>query len=110
MHFTTITSLAFGLFAFFGEAATLPSNEIQRRAGRTSTPSGCLTVRASTTASGEYSTLTLALAALGAGSSTSTACIFVYSGTYNEAVYINYKGALTLYGYTTKSVIYSILP
>jgi pectinesterase len=59
-----------------------------------------LTVRGSGTKSGEYSTMTAALAALGSGSA--SACIFVYSGTYNEAFKISYAGPLILYGYTAE--------
>lgn len=44
-----------------------------------------------------------ALTALGT-LSTAAACIFIYTGTYTEQITINYKGALTLYGYTAKYV------
>lgn len=75
---------------------------VQKRAGRTSPPTGCLTVRGSGTLSGEYNTFKAALTAL--GSSTSVACIFLYSGTYNEQLTINYAGNLTVYGYTTELI------
>jgi len=88
--------LAILLFVGFIDATPL----LQKRAGRTSPPSGCLTVRGSGTLSGEYSTVGAALTAL--GSSTAVACIFIYSGTYNEQVTISYAGNLTVYGYTTK--------
>ncbi|KIN00065.1 carbohydrate esterase family 8 protein [Oidiodendron maius Zn] len=66
---------------------------------RTSPPNGCLTIRAS---GAEYSSLSSAINTLGQGTSSSTACIFLYPGTYNEQVIINnYKGALTIYGYTS---------
>ncbi|UPK92125.1 hypothetical protein LCI18_003060 [Fusarium solani-melongenae] len=75
---------------------------------RTSAPSGCLSVRASGASSGEYASLEAAVAALGSGSTSSTACIFMYPGTYEEQVVINvYKGALTLYGYSTDTSSYS---
>ncbi|KAH7267916.1 pectin lyase fold/virulence factor [Fusarium solani] len=75
---------------------------------RTSTPSGCLSVRASGGSSGEYASLGAAVAALGSGSTSSTACIFMYPGTYEEQVVINaYKGALTLYGYSTDTSSYA---
>ncbi|KAM3068216.1 hypothetical protein ACMFMG_011262 [Clarireedia jacksonii] len=77
---------------------------LEKRTARTSTPSGCLTVRGSGTKSGEYSTVAAALKAL--GSSTSAACVFIYSGTYTEQITINYAGALTLYGYTTDTGSY----
>jgi pectinesterase len=66
---------------------------------RTSAPSGCLSVKSGTTTSGWYTTLTAALNSL---SGTGSACIFLYSGTYNEQVTISYSGPLTLYGYTTE--------
>ncbi|KAK6360181.1 hypothetical protein TWF730_006332 [Orbilia blumenaviensis] len=66
---------------------------------RTSAPSGCLTV-----GSGGYATINAALTALGSG--TATACIFIKPGTYNEQLYIQYKGPLTLYGYTTDTGSY----
>ncbi|KAF2114588.1 carbohydrate esterase family 8 protein [Lophiotrema nucula] len=78
---------------------------LSKRASRTSTPSGCLTVRATGTKTGEYSTFGAALSALGT-TSTAPACIFIYSGTYKEQVTINYKGALTTYGYTTDTGTY----
>ena len=51
--------------------------------------------------SGEYSTVAAAVTAL--GSSTATASIFIYGGTWDEGqIYINYKGNLTFYGYTSE--------
>ena len=100
MKLNTLASVAFGLWTLTGESVALPSKGLVKRTARESPPSRCLTVRGSDTETGEYSTLTSALAAL--GSSTTEACIFVYSGTYEEAVTINYKGKLILYGYTTK--------
>lgn len=70
-----------------------------KRAGRTSPPSGCKVVRASGAGSGEYSSLSAAVASL---SGTAAACIFMYSGTYTDQVTIEYGGALTLYGYTSE--------
>ncbi|KAJ5272529.1 hypothetical protein N7478_007654 [Penicillium angulare] len=64
---------------------------------RTSPPSGCLSVGSS----GTYSTIGDALDAL--DSSASSACIFVYSGTYAEQLKIDFAGELTLYGETTDS-------
>jgi pectinesterase len=83
-------------------ASSLPTSNLEKRTARTSPPSGCLVVRGSGTESGEYSTLSAAVTAL--GSSTAAACIFIYSGTYTEALRIAYGGALTLYGYTTEYV------
>ncbi|KAI9650434.1 hypothetical protein NHQ30_000449 [Ciborinia camelliae] len=89
--------LAILFFVFSIDASSL----LHKRASRTSPPAGCLTVRGSGTLSGEYSTVGAALTAL--GSSTAIACIFIYSGTYNEQVTINYAGNLTVYGYTTNA-------
>ncbi|KAJ5166316.1 pectinesterase A [Penicillium canariense] len=74
--------------------------ELTRRTSRTSAPSGCLTVGSG----GTYSTIGDALDAL--GSSTSSACIYVASGTYTEQLTINYAGALTLYGQTADTGTY----
>ena len=67
---------------------------------RTTPPSGCLSVGSS----GKYSTISAALTAL--GSSTSSACVFVYSGTYAEQIKIDYAGSLIIYGETTNSGTY----
>ncbi|KAF2174495.1 carbohydrate esterase family 8 protein [Zopfia rhizophila CBS 207.26] len=66
-----------------------------RATGRTSPPSGCLVVRGSGTKTGEYNTVSSAVAAVGA-----SGCIFIYSGTYNEQVTIKTNG-VKLYGYTS---------
>ncbi|EPS45470.1 hypothetical protein H072_525 [Dactylellina haptotyla CBS 200.50] len=66
---------------------------------RTSPPSGALVVRQSGTKSGEYSTISSAVAALGSGTDTKT--IFIYQGDYNEKVKITYAGTLKIMGYTT---------
>lgn len=99
MKITLLVSGALALLGI-GEVLAAPSPALVKRTARTSTPSGCLTVRGSGTKSGEYSTMTAALAALGSGSA--SACIFVYSGTYNEAFKISYAGPLILYGYTAE--------
>lgn len=77
------------------------ASPLEKRASRTSPPSGCKVVRGSGTQSGEYSSLGAVLTALGTTSAAS-ACIFIYSGTYAEQATIQYKGALTIYGYTTE--------
>lgn len=99
MKFTILVSGALALLGI-GEVIAAPNPELVKRTARTSTPSGCLTVRGSGTLSGEYATMTEALAAL--GSATTAACIFVYTGTYEESFRISYGGALTLYGYTAE--------
>lgn len=75
---------------------------IEKRSSRTWTPCGCLTVKESGNSTGQYSSLSAAVAALGTGNSSSSACIFMYPGNYSDKVVINYKGNLTLYGWTTK--------
>jgi pectinesterase len=69
--------------------------ELQRRTSRTSAPSGCLSVGSGET----YSTIGAAIDAL--GSSSSSACIYIASGTYEEQLTIDYAGTLTLYGETS---------
>lgn len=78
-----------------------------RGTSRTSPPSGSLVVRQGSTQRGEFSSIGQAVAAL--GTSTASASIFIYPGTYNEQVTINYKGPLTLYGYTKELVFHAIL-
>ncbi|KAL0059799.1 hypothetical protein AAF712_013440 [Marasmius tenuissimus] len=65
----------------------------------TTPPLGAVIVRQSGTKSGEYSTVSAAVASLGSGSSNRT--IFIYPGTYKEQVVIGYGGPLTIYGYAT---------
>lgn len=93
------TLKAVALAATLSAAAPTTDGQLQKRVSgpRTSAPSGCLSVKAGSTASGYYQTLTAALASL---SGTASACIFLYSGTYTEQVTINYGGPLTIYGYT----------
>lgn len=85
-----------------GAVALGAPTEVQRRTtvSRTTPPSGCLSVGSS----GTYSTIGDALDAL--SSSTSSACIFIYSGTYTEQLKIDYSGTLTIYGETTDSGTY----
>jgi hypothetical protein len=99
----SLKSLYQALLALSLTFSATASPLLEKRTARTSTPSGCLTVRGSGTKSGEYSTVGAALKAL--GSSTAAACIFIYSGTYAEQITINYAGALTIYGYTTEYVL-----
>lgn len=66
---------------------------------RTSAPSDCLTVGSG----GTYSKIGDALDALGDSSS---ACISIASGTYEEQLTIDWAGQLTLYGETTDTNSY----
>ena len=66
---------------------------------RTSPPSGALTVGSS----GTYKTISAAVAAASKGAS-----IFIYAGTYNEAVYVT-KDEITLYGQTSKYALCTII-
>ena len=63
-------------------------------ASRTSPPSGALVVQSGTTTSGRYTTLSSAVAALPNDGSDQS--IFIYPGTYNEQVYIDIDGPLTV--------------
>lgn len=95
--------MSFRLMSFLAIVATatcVPTSNIQKRTSRTSAPSGCLTVSTSST----YSTIGDALTAL--GSSTSSACIYIASGTYEEQLTIDYGGSLTLYGETSDTSTY----
>ncbi|KAF2763412.1 pectinesterase [Pseudovirgaria hyperparasitica] len=106
MQYTSLITFVLSLLLHYVFATPVPTPvELVKRAARTSTPSGCLTVRGSNTQSGEYATFGAALSKLGT-SSTAAACIFVYSGTYKEQIVVQYKGALTIYGYTTNTGTY----
>ncbi|KAJ5623022.1 pectinesterase A [Penicillium lividum] len=91
-----ISALYLGTTAFGAPVKGARGNTVSR----TTPPSGCLSVGSS----GTYSTISAALTAL--GSSTSSACIFIYSGTYAEQIKIDYAGSLIIYGETTDSGLY----
>lgn len=63
-------------------------------ASRTSPPSGAIVVRAGTTTTGEFKTVSSAVASLPNDSSSRS--IFIYPGTYSEQVYITRAGPLTV--------------
>ncbi|KAF1998113.1 carbohydrate esterase family 8 protein [Amniculicola lignicola CBS 123094] len=91
MHFLSILSLA-----VTGALA----------ASRTSPPTGCLVV-STTATSGQYKTVSSAVAKLST-SSTTAQCIFIYQGTYSEQVYVPVlNSALTIYGYTADTSGYA---
>ncbi|KAJ5946164.1 hypothetical protein N7454_003003 [Penicillium verhagenii] len=91
-----ISALCFGSTVLGAPAKLKRANTVSRN----TPPSGCISVGSS----GTYSTISAALTAL--GSSTSSACIFVYSGTYSEQIKIDYAGSLIIYGETTDSGLY----
>lgn len=72
---------------------------IETRTTRTSNPGGCLEVQGSNPTSSQYGTIASAVASL---SGTDAQCIFIWPGTYNEQVTVQYGGPLTIYGYTTE--------
>ncbi|THU83649.1 pectinesterase [Dendrothele bispora CBS 962.96] len=86
-------------------ALFLPFLQVVLAASRTSPPSGALVVRAGTTTSGEFKTISAAVAALPNDSSSQT--IFIYPGTYTEQVYIDRSGPLTIFGYTQDTTTYT---
>ena len=73
---------------------------------RTSAPSGCLIVSKSAT-SGQYDTVQSAVNALST-TSTSSQCIWINEGTYEEQVTVPARKAqLIVYGYTTDTATYA---
>ena len=71
--------------------------------GRLSAPSGCLSVGSSA----KYKTVQSAVNALSA-TSTSSQCLFIAKGTYNEQVYIQaLKSPLIIYGETADTSSFS---
>ncbi|VDC04034.1 unnamed protein product [Peniophora sp. CBMAI 1063] len=91
--------------ALFGLALASVVAALSPPSSRTTPPSGALIVRAGTTASGEYSTLAKAVAALPADSSSQV--IFIYPGTYTGQVLIQRSGPVTIYGYSTNPGSYA---
>ena len=75
---------------------------------RTTAPSDCLIVDHSTTnnTSNVYNTITAALDSL-PSSSSSSACIYIASGTYEEQLVIKYPGTLTIFGETNDTSTYA---
>ena len=61
---------------------------------RTAPPSGAVVVRSGTTAAGEFKTVSAAVNSL--PNDKSSRSIFIYPGQYNEQVYINRTGPLTV--------------
>lgn len=99
----SLSAVVASIAALGSLAGALPTSDVldlQKRAERTSPPPGCI----SAGNGGTHGTIQAALSSLGSGSSGSSACIFIYPGTYNnnDGITINYKGSLTLYGHTTK--------
>ncbi|KAF9451818.1 carbohydrate esterase family 8 protein [Macrolepiota fuliginosa MF-IS2] len=78
--------------------------EVVYGASRTTPPAGAKVVRAGTTTSGEFGTLSAAVSSLPNDSSSQV--IFIFPGTYSEQVYITRTGPLTIYGYTTDTTTY----
>jgi pectin methylesterase-like acyl-CoA thioesterase len=68
--------------------------QVALAASRTTPPSGGIVVRAGTTASGEFKTLTAALQSLPDDSSSRSR--FIYPGEYNEQIHITRSGPLTV--------------
>ncbi|KNZ43723.1 pectinesterase [Puccinia sorghi] len=62
-------------------------------------PPGALIVRQSSTSRGEHATISSAVAALSSLSGSKT--IFIYPGSYNEQIRINYPYSLSIQGYST---------
>jgi pectinesterase len=75
----------FFLFSLFG---------LSFAATRTVPPRGAVVVRSGTTASGEFKTVSAAVNSLPQDKSSRS--IFIYPGEYNEQVYINRTGPLTV--------------
>jgi pectinesterase len=68
--------------------------EVVLAASRTSPPTGAIVVRAGTSSSGEFSTVSAAVNSL--PNDSSSQAIFIYPGTYSEQVYITRSGPLTV--------------
>ncbi|PVI05618.1 carbohydrate esterase family 8 protein [Periconia macrospinosa] len=84
-------------------ATTAFSAPLEKRAGRTEAPAGCLVAGGS----GKYSTVQSAVNAL-SKSTTSSQCIFINPGTYKEQVVLSgFQSPIVFYGYTTDTSSYT---
>ncbi|PLB49376.1 putative pectin methylesterase [Aspergillus steynii IBT 23096] len=71
---------------------------------RTTAPPDCITVDQHSSNS-TYTTITAAIDSLDADSS--SACIYIAAGTYEEQLVIKYRGKLTIYGETNDTTTYA---
>lgn len=96
-------------FAFFSLvllfARLVNATPAVKRDSRTSAPTGSVVVRASGTASGEYSTVQAAVDSLADDGTDQV--IFIYAGTYTEQVYIDRDGQTTIMGQTSDTSSYT---
>ncbi|CAI6337611.1 unnamed protein product [Periconia digitata] len=92
-----------GLSLLLCVAATTLAAPLEKRADRTQAPAGCLEVGGS----GLYKTVQSAVDAL-SKSTTTSQCVFVNPGTYQEQVVVSgFKSPIVLYGYTTDTSSYT---
>ncbi|KAF8591882.1 carbohydrate esterase family 8 protein [Ramaria rubella] len=78
---------------------------LNKRASRTSPPSGAIVVRQTGATAGEFTTVQAAVNSLPNDSSAQS--IFIYPGTYSEQVTISRSGPLTIFGSTTDTSSYT---
>ncbi|KAJ3921714.1 pectinesterase [Lentinula edodes] len=105
MRFSPNPSSRYSLLIFRFLLFLPASVQLALAASRTSPPTGAVVVRAGTTTSGEFATITEALNSF--PDSTSSRSLFIYPGTYTEQVDITRTGPLTIYGYTTDTTTYT---
>ncbi|KAF8055432.1 pectinesterase [Lyophyllum atratum] len=93
------------LFMLLSTLLHTNATAIEKRASRTSPPSGVVIVRKTGALSGEFSTVQAAVNSLPNDSSART--IFIYPGTYTEQVSISRVGKTTILGSTTDTSSYT---
>ncbi|KAF8054257.1 pectin lyase fold/virulence factor [Lyophyllum atratum] len=93
------------LFMLLSTLLHTNANAIEKRASRTSPPSGAVVVRKTGTLSGEFSTVQAAVNSL--PNDSSARMIFIYPGTYTEQVSISRAGKTTVLGSTTDTSSYA---
>jgi pectinesterase len=98
LYLKSVGVLALGLLASANPV-------LEKRASRTSPPSGAVVVRPSNPGSGEFTSIQAAVKSLPNDSSSRT--IFIFPGTYTEQVIITRPGPLTIYGSTTDTTTYT---
>ncbi|KAF8824862.1 hypothetical protein HHX47_DHR7000050 [Lentinula edodes] len=108
VYFPIITTYSYSVFGVNAKPIDLPlstsSSQLSKRTARTTAPAGALVVSKSP-ASGQYSTVQAAVDALPDDGSTQV--IFIETGTYDEQVYIDRSGMLTILGETANTANYA---
>jgi len=98
-----LTALSFLLLTLAPVSVT-GAPTLEKRASRTTAPSGAIVVRQTGATTGQFTTVQAAINSLPNDSSAQV--IFIFPGTYSEVVTISRPGHVTIYGSTTNTADY----